>query len=77
MTNLKNRRENAGFSQSQLAAKSGVNVRTLQEYEQGKKSVDRARIETLCDIAIALNCNVADVIEGNELAEKIEKASRY
>lgn len=37
-------RMRAGLSQSGLAEKSGVSVRTLQEYEQGKMvpSIDKA-----------------------------------
>lgn len=42
-TNLKRRRIAAGLSQSQLAALTGIPVRTIQQYEQGQKDIGKAR----------------------------------
>ena len=56
----------AGLSQSQLAEKAGMNVRTLQHYEQGSKNFDHARIDTILSICLALSCKFEDVIENQE-----------
>lgn len=65
---LKEKRIEAGFSQSQLAEKAGMNVRTLQHYEQpnSPKTLDHARIDTILKVCVALNCRFDEVIENKE-----------
>lgn len=62
-TKLKAMREKMGMSQSQLAKKSGVPYRALQYYEQGQMNFDHARMDKIISIALALNCNIEDIIE--------------
>jgi len=61
--NLKRIRLNVGMSQSALAERSGVSVRTIQELEQGRKDVNRAGIDTLMPLAAALSVNVEALVE--------------
>lgn len=63
MTNLKNIRDNAGLSQSQLSERSGVNVRMIQHYEQGVKDINKAQAITLFKLAQALDTNMENLIE--------------
>jgi transcriptional regulator with XRE-family HTH domain len=63
MTNLKKMREAAGMTQIQLADLSGINVRVLQHYEQGTKTIEKAKLETILKLAIALKCSIGDIIE--------------
>lgn len=51
---LKKHRTAAGLSQSQLAALSGVPVRSIQQYEQGQKNIGRASFETVLQLAQAV-----------------------
>ena len=62
-----------GLSQSQLAEKANLNVRTLQHYEQGSKIFDNARIDTILRVCLALNCKMEDVIENQKYIELIGK----
>lgn len=62
-TKLKRLRQRAGFSQSELAEASGVPVRTIQQYEQRQKSINKAQAEYLMMLARALHCNAEDLIE--------------
>ena len=62
-TRLKQLRQRAGFSQSELAEASGVPVRTIQQYEQRQKSINKAQAEYLMMLARALNCSTEDLIE--------------
>ena len=62
-TNLKAMRTLAGLSQSELAGQADVPVRTIQQYEQRQKDINKAQAETLLRLARALNCNVEDLIE--------------
>ena len=70
---LKEMRQSKGLSQSQLAEKTGINVRTIQHYEQGSKNFDHARIDTILKTCIALNCKLEDIIENPEYIDLIKK----
>ena len=62
-TNLKKMRQKAGFSQSELAEVSGVPLRTIQQYEQRQKNINKAQVEYLLMLAQALCCRVEDLVE--------------
>lgn len=62
-TNLKRIRMEAGLSQSELANISGVPVRTIQEYEQGRKNINKAQVEYLMMLSQALCCDIKDLLE--------------
>lgn len=62
-TNLKALRALAGLSQSELAEQTDVPVRTIQQYEQRQKDINKAQAETLLRLARTLNCNVEDLME--------------
>ena len=51
------------ISQSELAVKSEAPVRTIQQYEQRKKDINKAQAVTLLRLARSLNCKVEDLIE--------------
>lgn len=61
-TNLKIQRERMGLSQSQLADLSGVNVKTIQAYEQRQKDIKSAKYETLQKLSSALGCEISDFL---------------
>ncbi len=73
MTKLKQMRTKAGLSQSQLAKKTGIQYRTLQYYEQGKMNFDHARMDKIISAALALNCNISDIIEDPEIIKDVEE----
>lgn len=62
-TNLKYLRQLAGLSQSELAAFSDVPLRTIQQYEQRQKDINKAQVTYLLRFAQTLNCNIEDLIE--------------
>lgn len=65
-TNLKSKRKLAGLSQLELSETSGVPLRTIQQYEQRQKNINKAKVEYLIMLSKALYCEV------NDLLEKIE-----
>ena len=73
MNNLKAYRERAGYSQSELAGKTGVSLRTLQDYEQDRKPLKGARAITVLTMARALDCTVADLIDPDKPTHLITK----
>lgn len=73
MVKLKEMRQAKGLSQAKLAEKTGVNLRTLQHYEQGSKIFDNARIDTILKCAIALDCKIKEIIDDSEYIELIRR----
>ena len=55
-------RKRLGLSQQELSEKSGVNLRTLQEYEVGRKDLRRAAAVTVLSLSKALWCRPSDLI---------------
>ena len=62
-TKLKRIRDAAGLSQSELAKKSGVSLRSIQMYEQRKNDIDKAQVHTLYKLAATLGCGIGDLLE--------------
>jgi len=62
-TNLKRIRATYGFTQAELAERSGVSLRSIQMYEQRNKDINKASAETLYRIAVTLGCAMEDLIE--------------
>ena len=62
-TNLHRLRKVAGLTEKELAKLSGVNLRTLQQYEIGLKDINHASGTAINALALALRCNFYDVME--------------
>jgi DNA-binding transcriptional regulator YiaG len=62
-TMLKKWRHAAALSQSDLAKASGVPLRTLQQYEQRQKDINKAQVQYVVALARVLHCNVEDLLE--------------
>lgn len=62
-TNLKRLRKAAGLSQNALAEASGVPLRTIQQYEQRRKNINKAQAEYLVILAQVLCCDVQSLLE--------------
>lgn len=60
-TNLKLQRERMGLSQSQLADMSGINIKTIQAYEQRQKDIKSAKFDTLQKLSSVLGCEIIDL----------------
>ena len=65
-TNLKLLRQKANLSQRELSDLSGVPLRTIQQYEQRQKHINKAQAEYLVILAKVLCCRVEDLIEKTE-----------
>lgn len=63
MNKLKQRREAAGMTQADLAKATGISVRVIQNYEQGTRPLNGARVITVKHIADAIGCSIEDLID--------------
>lgn len=62
-TNLKRLRILSSMSQAELAEQSGISKRTIQQYEQRQKDINKAQSETLLKLSRALNCQMEELLE--------------
>lgn len=62
-TRLKTMRMNCGFSQSELATKSGVALRQIQLFEQRRRDINNAAAITLLRLSKSLHCRMEDLVE--------------
>lgn len=62
-TRLQEMRKSRNLSQSELSKRSGVNLRTLQQYEVGTKDINKASAMNIYALSKALYCNVEDILE--------------
>ena len=65
-TQLQIRRQSAGMSQSELASKAQMSVRTLQALEVGARNIDKVSVLTALKLARALDCNIEDILDWSE-----------
>ena len=66
MTQLQMIRKGTGMSQSELAKKAEMSVRTLQSLESGARDIDKVSVLTALKIARALGCSIEDILEWSE-----------
>ena len=62
-TNLKRIRKVYGFTQADLAERSGVSLRSIQMYEQRNKNINKASADVMYSLAKVLGCTMEDLIE--------------
>ena len=56
-----------------LAKASGVPTKHIQYLEQNPEKIDGTKLNTLCDLSLALGCRIENIIEGAELIKKYKK----
>lgn len=63
MTSLKIIRMKNNLSQHDLSERSGISVRTIQQYEQRQKDINKAAFSTIITLATALSCRPEDLVD--------------
>jgi len=67
---LKQNREFSGMSQRELAEKTGISIRTIQEYERGSRDLNGAKLVTLLKFCNALGCSLDAILTDSETLEE-------
>ena len=67
MSKLKELRTAQGLTQGELAYLADVNVRLIQDYEQGRKKINGAAGIRLYKLARALHCSIEDLLELDQM----------
>ena len=66
MTNLQRIRLERGLSQSQLANAASISLRTIQDYEQKAKDINKAQLQIACKLAKVLSIRPEELLEDDE-----------
>lgn len=59
---LKEYRNRLGISQAELSKRSGVHIRSIQQYEIGAKDIKKASVTTVIALSKALYCDTEDLL---------------
>ncbi len=62
-TKLQEKRIKKGWSQERLARKSKINIRTIQDYEQQHRDINKAKVGTVRKLAEALGCTIEELLD--------------
>ena len=65
--NLKRLRRLAGYTQSFLAKQSDVPLRTIQQYEQRQKNINKAQAQTVLSLSRVIGCDSRDIMDSHLL----------
>lgn len=60
---LRKMRLTAGLKQKDVSQLTGINVKTICQYEQDPAKINKASIETLAKISDAIGCEIMDIVE--------------
>ena len=60
---LRVQRIRMGYSQSALADMTGIPLRTIQQYEQGQKDINKANVSYLVNLSSVLLCDIRDLLQ--------------
>ena len=75
-TRLQARRKNCKLTQRKLSELSGVNIRTIQQYEGRAKDINKAAGATLRSLAQVLSCRIEDLLEYDTSAGRRRKSTQ-
>ncbi|MBO4703752.1 MAG: helix-turn-helix transcriptional regulator [Bacilli bacterium] len=62
-SNLKKMRKYCGLSQKDLSILTSIPIRTIQQYEQKQKNINKAQANYVFALAQALSCSPKDILE--------------
>ena len=74
---LKKIRTERQLSRQQLAKISGVNVRTIDSYEDGTRDINGAKLMTLFRLSDALDCRISDILTDKELIARLRECDEF
>lgn len=63
ITKLQCQRKLCGLTQKELAKKSGIKLRTIQQYERRAKDINKASVSSIVALANVLGCKVENLLE--------------
>lgn len=72
---LKELRESKGYTRRELSEITGLNFRSIQDYEQGHKQITSMKVDSLYRLSLALDCTMEDILEPYYAMLELESSS--
>ena len=73
---LRSFRKKEKLTKTQLSDLAGISMRTIDDYETGKRDINGAKLKTLLKLCKALSCRLEDILTDEEtlnLLQEVEK----
>lgn len=66
-------RKSRGFTQVQLAEKTGISKSLIQKLEIGERKIEMCRLDTVIALCMALDCKMQDLEDSASMRASINK----
>lgn len=68
-------RKSRGFTQVQLAEKTGISKSLIQKLEIGERKIEMCRLDTVIALCMALDCKMQDLADNASMRASINKVT--
>lgn len=73
---LRTFRKKEKLTKTQLSDLTGISMRTIDDYETGKRDINGAKIKTLLKLCKALSCRLEDILTDEETLELLQEVEK-
>ena len=73
---LKGFRKKEKLTKKQLSDLTGISMRTIDDYETGKRDINGAKLSTLLKLCKALSCRLEDILTDEETLDLLQEVER-
>lgn len=69
-------RKKEKLTKTQLSDLTSISMRTIDDYETGKRDINGAKIKTLLKLCKALSCRLEDILTDEETLELLQEVEK-
>ena len=73
---LRTFRKKEKLTKTQLSDLTSISMRTIDDYETGKRDINGAKIKTLLKLCKALSCRLEDILTAEETLELLQEVEK-
>lgn len=73
---LRTFRKKEKLTKTQLSDLTGISMRTIDDYETGKRDINGAKLSTLLKLCKALSCRLEDILTDEETLELLQEVEK-
>lgn len=73
---LRTFRKKEKLTKTQLSDLTGISMRTIDDYETGKRDINGAKIKTLLKLCKALSCRLEDILTDEETLDLLQEVEK-
>lgn len=69
-------RKKEKLTKTQLSDLTSISMRTIDDYETGKRDINGAKIKTLLKLCKALSCRLEDILTDEETLDLLQEVEK-